>query len=97
MWCGSGRVCRAVWGAVDGLKTLGAALLFVGLGLADYFDVVNVKPILDQVLGEDKAAKLMLIMPIVFGTLRFMTSGRVRFFRKPDCEPFDELNQKEPH
>lgn len=97
MWCQSGRFCRAVWEAVDGLKTLGAALVFVGLGLADYFDVVNVRPVLDQLLGEDKAAKLMVIMPVVFGTLRFMTSGKVRWFRDRREQPFDELNQREPH
>lgn len=96
MWCGSGRFCRAVWEAVDGLKTLGAAVLFAGLGLADYYDVVNVKPVLDQIMGENAAAKVTILLPVVFGTLRFMSSGKVRWMRRGE-QPFDELNQKEPH
>lgn len=64
-----------------GLKTLITAALFIGLGLADYFDVVNVKPVLDSLFGENTAAKLMIFLPVVFGTLRFVTSGRVRWLK----------------
>jgi hypothetical protein len=73
--------------AARGLKTLLAAALFFGLGLADYFDAVNVRPLMDQALGENKSAKVMLFLPIVFATLRFLTSGKVRWFNR-DKEPF---------
>jgi hypothetical protein len=73
--------------AVRGLRTLITAAALIGLGLADYYDTVNVKPVLDQLFGADQSAKLMIFLPIIFGTLRFVTSGKVRWFKK-DQEPF---------
>lgn len=67
--------------AVQGLKTLLAAALFIVLGLADYFDAVPIQPLLNLMFGENVAAKLMVVLPIVFATLRFVTSGKVRWMR----------------
>lgn len=79
--------------AVRGLKTLVAAAAFILLGLADYTQVVNLQPLLQLVFGENIAAKIMILMPIVFGTLRFVTDGRVRFMRaKDEVDP----DRKEP-
>lgn len=92
-----GQVWNAVKEAVDGLKTLGVSAMFLALGLADYYDVVNVKPMLDYVLGEDKASKIMVFLPIIFATLRFMTKDRPRWMRRRDDAPEDECNQKTEH
>jgi len=93
---------RQLWNdvtnAVDGLKTLGVSAIFLLLGVADYLDVVNVKPALDYILGDDKASKIMVFMPIVFATLRFVTTGRPRFMRHKDGDdPVDECNQPTEH
>ena len=80
---------RRFYEAVDGLKTLGTAAIIFALGLADYLDVVNVRPVLEYLLGDNLAAKIMIALPIIFGTLRFVTSGKVRWFRG-DCNDQDE-------
>ncbi len=91
---------RQLWNtcrdAVDGLKTLGVSAIFFALGVADYLDVVNVKPMLDYVIGPDRGAKVMVFLPIVFATLRFFTNGRPRWMRHRD-EPVDECNQTTEH
>lgn len=90
-----GRVWTAFKDAVDGLKTLGVTAIFTLLGLADYFDVVDVRPFLTMVLGEDRAGKAMVLMAVVFGTLRFISTGGVRWTRKWREEK-EEAEQKEP-
>lgn len=103
-----GRVWNIVTRAVDGLKTLGIAAIFFLLGLADYFDIVNIKPVLDLVLGEDRSAKIMVVLPIVFATLRFVSTGAPRWTKQwreqkveeamvPPSTPEEESNhQGEP-
>lgn len=90
-----GRVAKLFWETVDGLKTLGVAAVIFLLGLADYTDTVNLKPILDSLLGdENKSAKILMYMPIVFGTLRFITRDKPRWMRRRDE---DECNQSKEH
>lgn len=91
-----GCIWDKVTSAADGFKTLGVSVIFFALGLADYLDVVNVKPMLDYLLGDDKASKVMIFMPIIFATLRFLTKDRVRFMRRHDADP-DECNQPTEH
>lgn len=73
---------KYLWGKLDGLKTFLASGVFILLGVADYFDAVNVRPVLDQALGEDKSAKIMVFLPIVFATLRFVTKNPPRWMRR---------------
>lgn len=85
--------------AVDGLKTFTAAGIFFLLGAADYFDVVNVRPVLDYLIGPDKGAKIMTFLPLIFATLRFFTKDRPRWMQRWRHEdvPVDECNQPTEH
>lgn len=90
--------------AVDGLKTLAVGAVFFALGLADYLDFVNVRPVLDYVLGPDKSAKIMTFLPLIFMTLRFMTKDKPRWMQRwrkdpdrPENMAVDENNQPEAH
>jgi hypothetical protein len=76
-----GRAWRYTKDAVDGLKTLGVAAVFILLGLADWYDIVDIKPLLTMVLGDNVAAKIMVVLPVLFGTLRFVSSGAVKWTR----------------
>lgn len=93
-----GRGGKIFWTAVDGLKTLSVAAVFFLLGLAEYTDTVNVKPMLDTLIGDqDKVAKIMMFMPIVFGSLRFMTRSKPKWLRYRDDATEDECNQSKEH
>lgn len=79
--------------AVRGLKTLIAAALCILLALADIFDVIPLQPLLGMVFGDNVAAKIMIVLPVLFGVLRLVSSGKVRFMRpKDEADP----DQKEP-
>lgn len=103
MW---GRAWSSIKEAVDGLKTLGVAAVFFVLGLADYLDLVNAKAFLDLVLGEDKSAKIMVLLPVIFAVLRFVSTGAPRWTKqwkgdkieekieKVEAGAVDECNQK---
>lgn len=77
-----GRAWKVFWEGVDGLKTLAVAAVFFLLGLAEYLDVVNLRPILSYYLGEDKAAFVAMFIPVVFALLRFVSSGPQKWSRR---------------
>ena len=55
-----------------------------------------------MLFGEDKAEKIMILMPIVFGTLKFISNGGVRWTkswrkaREARKGVDDPADQKEP-
>lgn len=63
----------------EGFRALGISLALFGLDAANYFDVVDVKPALAPLFGEEKAQLIMLYAPILIGTLRFVANGNPRF------------------
>ncbi len=91
-----GCAWRVIWQAVDGLKTLVIAGVFVVLGLADYFDAVPLKPVFDYLFGEDAAAKLMIYLPIVFASLRFATNGAPKWSKRWREEQKDRFVVDDP-
>lgn len=72
------------------VKALLAILLTVGLAAADYWDAIPMQAALQQVLGDNAATKLAFWLPIVFGTLRYVSTNQVKWQHKPgaDGEPF---------
>jgi hypothetical protein len=92
-----GRVVGMFWEAVDGLKTLGVAVVFFLLGLAEYTDTVDIRPLLHMFIGDDeRVSKIMMLMPLIFGTLRFMTKDKPKWLRRRE-EAEDECNQSKEH
>lgn len=73
-----------------GIKALAALGLSVGLALAEYYDTVPLQPILTQVFGEGAAAKICLFLPVVFGTLRYVSTNQVKWHHEDEHhgEPF---------
>lgn len=94
-----GRVWNAIKDAVDGLKTLGTAAIFILLGLADWYDVVDVKPALTALFGEDRGAKLMVLLPLVFASLRFVSNGAPRWTKqwREARGPIGQVDDPEPN
>jgi hypothetical protein len=71
-----------------GIKALAALAFTVGLAFADYYDAVPLAPALTQLFGADAATKLTLVLPIVFGTLRFVSTNQVKWHHHDDdCPP----------
>lgn len=62
-----------------GVKALLALGLTVALACADYWDAVPLQPLLQQLFGDNAATKLTVFLPIIFGTLRFVSSNRDRW------------------
>ncbi len=60
------------------VKALLAVLLTVALLAADYWDAIPLQPLLQQYLGDDVAGKLSLWLPILFGTLRYVSTNQVQ-------------------
>jgi hypothetical protein len=79
------RLCERMQQVAGGLKALAALLLTVALALADYYDAVPLRPVLDALFGDKGASKLVVYLPIVFGTLRYVSSNQLKWQSK---EPF---------
>jgi hypothetical protein len=62
-----------------GIKALAALGFTVGLALADYYDAVPLTGALTTLFGADAATKLAVILPIIFGTLRFVSTNQVKW------------------
>lgn len=78
---------RERWSQVAGaLKALAALVLTVALALADYYDAVPLKPLLEAAFGADAATKLTVFLPIVFGTLRYVSTNQIKWHHHE--EPF---------
>lgn len=60
--------------AVDGLKALGSAAVLFLLGIADYIDVVPIRPLLEKYLGVEATSTVFIYMAIFFSTLRFVST-----------------------
>lgn len=65
--------CSQFAGSVKALLALGFT---VALASADYYDAVPLQPLLQQLFGEQAATKLAVFLPIIFGTLRYVSSHR---------------------
>lgn len=59
------------------LKALAAILITVVLAAADYYDAIPLGPLLQQYLGDQAATKIALWAPILFGTLRYVSTNQV--------------------
>lgn len=67
-----------VFQVAGGLKALAALVLSVGLAMASFYDMVPLQPVLMELFGEHAAAKIALFAPIVFGTLRYVSTIQVK-------------------
>jgi len=66
---------RERWSQIAGnVKASLAIIVTVALAAADYYDTIPLQPLLQQLLGEHAATKLTVYLPIIFGTLRFISA-----------------------
>lgn len=66
---------RERWSQIAGnIKATLAIVVTVALASADYYDAIPLQPLLQQLFGEHAATKLTIYLPIIFGTLRFVSS-----------------------
>lgn len=71
-----GRLYRAIGGA----KTLVLCAGVFVVGLADFFDYIDLRPLLEHYLGADRAGTIMMFLSLVFGAVRyFWTTGPARW------------------
>lgn len=76
--------------AVSGLKTLLTATVIIGLGLAQEFQAIDLKPFFTLLFGEDIATKLMIVMPVIFIGLRVISNSPIRW--RGECNDPDKRN-----
>lgn len=69
------------------IKALTALAVTVALSLADFYDVVPLQPLLTEVLGDHAATKLAFYLPIIFATLRYVSTNQVKWQHGDDKEP----------
>jgi len=70
------RVIKRAYAALEGLKTYITAAAVVLVGLAEYLQVINLRPILVYFFGEDAAELLsVVILPLTFAGLRYVTKS----------------------
>lgn len=67
-----------------GIKALAALGITIGLAFADYYDAVPLAPALTTLFGADAATKLAVVLPIVFGTLRFVSTNQIKWHHHDD-------------
>lgn len=82
MW--RARISERCHQVAGGLKALAALVLTIGLAAADYYDAVPMASILKQVFGDNAAEKLAIWLPIIFGTLRYVSTNQVRWQHSTD-------------
>jgi hypothetical protein len=71
----------------EGFKAFGLSAFLAALWLADYFDAVNIAPLLAPIVGADRAHDILLYAPIIIASLRFVAANNPRF--KRDSAPAD--------
>jgi hypothetical protein len=72
-----GRIGNAIVAALTGVKTLAFAAVVFLVSLGEYLDVIELRPVLEHFLGEDRAGLIVVLIPVVFAGLRFLTSTPV--------------------
>lgn len=94
-----GRIWNRMLEAVRGLKTYIVAGLLVIVGLADYFDAFTIRPVLEHFIGEDYAGLVVVLLPIVFAGLRYITNsspaGRREVAAKGNIDVPDETSDED--
>jgi hypothetical protein len=70
-----------VFNVAGAFKALAALLFTVALAVADWYDVVPLRPVLEQLFGGDVAAKVAIYVPLVFGTLRYISTTQLKHHR----------------
>ena len=59
---------------LTGGKTMTAVLVTIGLGLLDLYGVVDIRPLVEYVIPDEKlVGAIMTILGLVFGVMRFKT------------------------
>ena len=82
------RVLERCHQVAGGVKALAALAFSVGLAMADYYDAVPLQPLLQHAFGADAATKIALFAPIIFGTLRYVSTNQIKWQHEEHKEPF---------
>lgn len=62
-----------------GLKLLAAWVLTLGLAAADYYDAAPFLPLIKHAFGDNVEAQLAIWLPIIFGTLRYVSTTQIKW------------------
>jgi hypothetical protein len=71
---------------LNGLKTYIVAGILILLGVAEYISITDISPFIMSAFGEKTGALLVILIPVVFGVLRYITNSPAAGRKKADDE-----------